>query len=314
MAKGIQNFPNINPPDSDYPSGSIKDDTGANDGTPIDQETNGDIHEFFAKLMRIAGIIPNGMLDNEYVGHQYIEAINFLINKSSSDPIIRSMISGPYTTGYLVKLWGATVAFNLGGTSSVANGAIFYNGKIYNIAAASISTPTGTLVFKIDASVNPNVMYLQNGVSGSGLADYDDTTKVKILHTNAGGWTGYSSATVSGATVSDFAVKYKIVGRICHLSFQIATTQITNTDLVAFTLPAELIPLFTGGISDTSTGMLQFVDNTYRPFVIEAGTPVGPDLRILLHAKYNGYGPSFDTASKFGILTGSITFEINNFY
>ena len=82
MSVGIQNFPNINPPDSDYPSGSIKDDTGANDGTPIDQETNGDIQEFFAKLMRLAGITPNGLLDNEYTGHQYIDAMKALINNT----------------------------------------------------------------------------------------------------------------------------------------------------------------------------------------------------------------------------------------
>jgi hypothetical protein len=75
MARGIQNFPNIISPDSDYPSGRIKDDTGANDGTPIDEETNGDIQEFFAKLMRLAAITPNTLPDNEYSGHQYVQAL-----------------------------------------------------------------------------------------------------------------------------------------------------------------------------------------------------------------------------------------------
>ena len=75
MAIGIRNYPQVTPPDSDYPDGRIKDDTGINDGTPINVKTNGDIQQFFAKLMRLAGITPNGLPDSEYNGLQLIQAL-----------------------------------------------------------------------------------------------------------------------------------------------------------------------------------------------------------------------------------------------
>lgn len=74
MAIGLQNYPNIIPPSSDYPSGKIKDDDGTNNGTPIDVQTNGDIQEFFAKLMREDNLTPSGLPDNEYSGNQFFKA------------------------------------------------------------------------------------------------------------------------------------------------------------------------------------------------------------------------------------------------
>lgn len=79
MAIGLQNFPNITPADSDYLAGRIKDNPGDGSGTPVNLLTNGDIQEFFAKLMNMASIVPNAIPDNEYSGHQYIEALIDLI-------------------------------------------------------------------------------------------------------------------------------------------------------------------------------------------------------------------------------------------
>ncbi len=75
MAIGIQRYNGtVITPDSDYPDGDIKDNTGANDGTDINRISNADIQQFFAKLMRIASILPNGLFDNEYNDFQFIEA------------------------------------------------------------------------------------------------------------------------------------------------------------------------------------------------------------------------------------------------
>jgi hypothetical protein len=75
MAHGIQNYTNPTTPDADYPDGNIKDNTGANDGTPVDQKTYSDMHQTLAKTMRLIGVDPNGLPDNEYNGFQYIEAL-----------------------------------------------------------------------------------------------------------------------------------------------------------------------------------------------------------------------------------------------
>jgi hypothetical protein len=72
MAVGIQNFPNIVPANADYLDGDIKD---APSGTPVNRSTNGDIQQFFAKLLRVAGITPNGLRDNETNGYQLFDAL-----------------------------------------------------------------------------------------------------------------------------------------------------------------------------------------------------------------------------------------------
>lgn len=76
MAIGIQNFPNINAPDSDYPNGRTRDRTLSQTGTPLNELTLGDMRQFFAKMMRQAAITPNGIPDNEYSGNQYFDALH----------------------------------------------------------------------------------------------------------------------------------------------------------------------------------------------------------------------------------------------
>src|SRR6478609_825295 len=84
MAKGLGNYPNIIPASADFPNGQIKDNPGDGSGTPVNQFTNSDIQEFFAKMMRVAGITPNGNFD-----------------KDSNNEFLRSMVKlfdGDWTT------------------------------------------------------------------------------------------------------------------------------------------------------------------------------------------------------------------------
>ena len=57
--------PRANAPDSDYPEGSIKNETvvGANDGTPLDQDWANDYEGFTAALLDDAGVTPSGLPD-----------------------------------------------------------------------------------------------------------------------------------------------------------------------------------------------------------------------------------------------------------
>lgn len=65
-----------------YPNARVKDNTGGGDGTPVNEFVYGDLHEFFAKLMRLAGIIYNGLPDNEANGFQLIDALASFANKN----------------------------------------------------------------------------------------------------------------------------------------------------------------------------------------------------------------------------------------
>ncbi|QCW21068.1 hypothetical protein [Flavobacterium phage FCOV-F18] len=58
-----------------YPNGRIKNNSGAGDGTPVNEFMYGDLHEFKDKLMRLAGIEHNGLPDNEQNSFQSIEAL-----------------------------------------------------------------------------------------------------------------------------------------------------------------------------------------------------------------------------------------------
>tara|TARA_B100000953_G_C18034140_1_gene423821 strand:- start:4962 stop:6026 length:1065 start_codon:yes stop_codon:yes gene_type:complete len=71
--KLLSNIDNSQP--SKYPNGRIKDSSATGNGTPVNEKTKGDIHEFFDKLLRLAGIKHNNLPDNEENGYQTIEAL-----------------------------------------------------------------------------------------------------------------------------------------------------------------------------------------------------------------------------------------------
>lgn len=67
---------------ADYPNARIKNNTGSDDGTPVDEIVYGDLHEFFARLMRLAGIVYNNLPDNSTNGYQLVEAVAALPTKN----------------------------------------------------------------------------------------------------------------------------------------------------------------------------------------------------------------------------------------
>lgn len=76
-------LPNIDNSNPAFLLGRIKDNTGANDGTPVNEFVYGDIHQFIAKLITLAGIIPNDLPDNETNGYQILEALFAFSNKNN---------------------------------------------------------------------------------------------------------------------------------------------------------------------------------------------------------------------------------------
>jgi len=76
MARKLENQTNIEAPSAEFPSGRIKDDTGAGDGTPVEEKLYGDIHQFFAKLIRETGIVLNDLPDNVTNEFQLFQALD----------------------------------------------------------------------------------------------------------------------------------------------------------------------------------------------------------------------------------------------
>lgn len=170
MAIGLQNYPNIDGADADYPNGKIRDRDGSTQGTPVNELVYGDHHQFFAKLLRVANITPNELPDSEYNLHQYYDALLKAVNYDALSYVVRSLTN--YTTNDVLILWGCTLTINLPGTCSITDGAIYYNGIVYNVDAMSVSVSNpNTCVFQIDTTVVPNKIIIAQGPSGTGIAD-----------------------------------------------------------------------------------------------------------------------------------------------
>lgn len=83
MARNKKNQTNIdNTSPTNYPDARIRDNDGSGNGTPVNEVVYGDIHEFFAKAMRLYGIAFNSLPDNTNNGYQYIEALKALATKN----------------------------------------------------------------------------------------------------------------------------------------------------------------------------------------------------------------------------------------
>ena len=80
----LKNNPNVDNSNlSDYPDSRIRDNSGTGNGTPVNRSVYGDIHSNISKLMRLYGITPNGIPDNETNGYQIIESIKSLSTKNT---------------------------------------------------------------------------------------------------------------------------------------------------------------------------------------------------------------------------------------
>ena len=93
MARKLSTKESVTPPGGDYPYGRIKDDTGSQDGTPVNEEVYGDIHQFFERLMDEAEVAFNNFPDNSYSGFQYFTALtNYIKGVIDNYPQLRSKV------------------------------------------------------------------------------------------------------------------------------------------------------------------------------------------------------------------------------
>lgn len=67
---------------TNFPNKRIRNNSGSGDGTPVNEILYGDIHEFFAQLMRLYGILYTGLPDNTLNKYQLVEAVKSLASKN----------------------------------------------------------------------------------------------------------------------------------------------------------------------------------------------------------------------------------------
>ena len=84
-----------------YPDGRIQDNTGAGNGTPVNERVYGDIYQALLKVKRLSGIIENGLPDNETNGFQLVDALRELASKND---ILQSISTDATTLSVTAKL------------------------------------------------------------------------------------------------------------------------------------------------------------------------------------------------------------------
>ena len=73
--------PNTTSPTVTEPFGNIKDNTGINDGTPVNKLVYADFHQFFEKMFLQGGLTANGLPDNVTNGFQLFQSLMQNIDK-----------------------------------------------------------------------------------------------------------------------------------------------------------------------------------------------------------------------------------------
>jgi hypothetical protein len=88
MAVSIIAKPNTDAPAGGYLYGSIRDNNGTNNGTPVNAAVYQDFHQFFARMMAMGNVTFNDLPDEDNYEWQYQEALEQNIAKFASVNVI----------------------------------------------------------------------------------------------------------------------------------------------------------------------------------------------------------------------------------
>lgn len=116
----LENKPNVTPPDLTYPFGKSTDNTGTNNGFPLNTATLEDYHQFFAKLFADSGLVANNLPDNAVNGFQMMQAFNNNVVKKfvKEDTTILDGDVKTITRAEIEAAFGANNPFYPGATAS----------------------------------------------------------------------------------------------------------------------------------------------------------------------------------------------------
>jgi hypothetical protein len=166
----LNSNPNVDNSDLiNYPDGRIKDNDGSGNGTPVNRSVYGDLHSTISKLMRMYGIIPNGLPDNENNGYQIIEAMVGLASKNdfiyplSTNGTVLSVdikLSSMKTNEFIICLAGFNKSSEAQITGiGVGTFAITYSGNFKaNEYVRVIKTASGVSIIRLSDAISLDAM------------------------------------------------------------------------------------------------------------------------------------------------------------
>lgn len=171
--------PNTQPGSPTFNYGSLIDDDGSGNGTPVNLLVYNDVHQFFETLMAYGAITPNGLIDNDDNGYQLLTAFQAGAKQATKSlmGVLAKTIIGDETliiSGGTHGLLGVT--WNVGFTI-LSPGYIFWNDELF-FTGGYTGAIVDTAVF---TKVAPNVLVVTDAASGSGDFDYADLTFIQDL-------------------------------------------------------------------------------------------------------------------------------------
>ena len=160
-----------------YPNKRIRNNDGSGNGTPVNEQVYGDIHEYFAKTMREAKLNYNGLPDNTSNGYQYFEAFTQLPNKN--DFIKNISLLAPDTASVPIRISALQIdeTIEFRSTFNSSNAVTLIKGVDNSVKNVTIlgSWKTGDIV---------RVINLANSVSIVGLYDSQNVPNLVTLISN----------------------------------------------------------------------------------------------------------------------------------
>jgi hypothetical protein len=166
--KKLENLTNVTAPSVDFPYGDLKNNTGTNNGTPVNRALISDVIQFGQKLADEAGIVINDIEDNNDDGWQLYEAFRKL-TKPYKDYTFNVTQSG--TNAPVVTVLGLNEIGNIVWTRT---GVGEYLGTL-----TGAFTPSN----KIHLFINPRPSFPPNDISASLLQNNSNTV---VLNTYNG--------------------------------------------------------------------------------------------------------------------------------
>jgi hypothetical protein len=160
MALRITDKPLTVAPGGNYQYGKIKDDTGAGDGTPVNDLVYGDFHQFFARLLAYGstagGFSINGQPDNDANGYQLFQAFCAMVCDGILDYSGAGILNVSGKWKDVTDAPGTQFTTVGGGTWTVQVGDVLYNrykiiGKtlIWQISLRSTTVSSAPSILKI---------------------------------------------------------------------------------------------------------------------------------------------------------------------
>lgn len=175
-------------PGGNYPYGRIKDKDGT-PGTPVNEVTYGDFHQFFERMMALAGISANEQPDNSANTFQFIIALKTLMNRV----IFSTATTVSNTAG---SAWTDFVSYTLAAGTVTRNGEVIKvrgSGRIAgnaNVKAIEVGLGIATGVsvgffatynyWEVEMTIIRKSATEYNSIARLALTDYGTTVKEYI--------------------------------------------------------------------------------------------------------------------------------------